>query len=180
MSQQEPSDPSLMKWPSQAELVLHTFIIYTSTALLWNKPTPKPGWGFQPGPHFPPIVLYFVCWSHAGAGECHSVWHRNPNEKQPTAISMGDISSSAVTTHSGAASSPQRGWGFPLWCSLPCLPTWNKALNMCPVLQIGRGCTAWPQIPSCKNLKKREKEKKTHRISSRQPPRHIGCAGGGL
>lgn len=116
MSQRETYNPGLIKWSSELSLtctplspaeVLHSCKI---------KQTKKNGQMFFPIPPVPPFlwfVLYIVYLRHAMAGECHCVWQRNHNEKQPTCISIGDIISSAVTIYFWAALSPARCSGFP-------------------------------------------------------------------
>lgn len=134
---QEPYDPGLIKWSSKAKLDLYTPLSSTEIVCSCKKtkqnkakqknpkhpkkqPNKKPPqqtgqmfYRMPPAPHFLWFVLYIVYSGHALAGECHYVWQRNHNEKQPTCISIGDIISSAVTTYFWAALSPVRCYGFP-------------------------------------------------------------------
>lgn len=111
---QEPRAPGLMKCCSKAKLDLDTFTSQRSGALLYDRTKN----GANVLPHASRATSPVICpirrrLKTRTAGECHCVWQRTHNEMQCTCISIGDISSSAVTACFWAALPPARSYGLP-------------------------------------------------------------------
>lgn len=162
MSQQEPSDPSLIKWSSKAELDLHTFIIYTSTVLLSNKTTQEPGWTFQ---HRISSQLFRI----SSAGATHGLGNVTVSGtgilmRSSPLLSVWVISAVQLSQPILEQPHHRRDAAAALLPSPSVSPSLfahvEYGTDKGPALRIGRGWTAWPQILSCKNLKKERKRKK--------------------
>lgn len=145
MSQQEPSDPTLINWPSRAELDPHTFILCTSPVLLWKSPAQTLGEHSSlglPGHISHQLLCILSAGARQGLGNVPVSGTGLLMRSSPWVTSPAQLSQTILEQpHHGRCC----GFPFPSCVPFPACPCGIKHWT-------GRGWAAWPHILSCKNF----------------------------